>query len=315
MALLSIIIPSYNEENNIKNTSKVIQNILDNNNINYEILFVNDGSGDCTYQYIEDEVKSNERVVGINFSRNFGKEACIFAGLEHARGDCCVVIDCDLQHPPEVIVEMYRLWEQGFEIVEGIKKSRGKENFLYKIFAKTFYGTMKSKMNCNSSDFKLLDRKVIDALNNLTEKNTFFRALSFWVGFKTTSIEFEVKDRLFGETKWNFKSLIKYAIKNITSFTAMPLQFITMIGSIFIAFAVIIGVQTIVKYFMGKSIEGFTTVILLILITGGCIMIALGIIGYYIKMLFDEIKARPRYIVTNISRNTNISNKNFNLGE
>ncbi len=300
MALLSVIIPSYNEEENIARTASRLGEILKEANIPYELLFISDGSRDNTFEEIEKAAKLDENVKGFEFSRNFGKEAAIFAGLKVARGNCCVVIDCDLQHPPEIIPEMFKLWKQGYDVVEGVKSDRGDESKLHKLFVNIFYGTMSKLMKINmndTSDYKLLDRRVMDVLLSLPESNTFFRALSFWVGFKSTSISYEVQERTAGESKWSFMSLLKYAIMNTTSFTTAPLQLVTFLGILSITLAVIMGVQTLIRYFMGTAVEGFTTVILLVLMIGGFIMLSLGVIGHYLARIYDEVKGRPRYII------------------
>lgn len=301
--LLSVVIPSYNEELNIVHTAQTVAAILDAQKIPFELIFVDDGSKDATYEKIKEAKTLEPRVRGVHFSRNFGKESCIFAGLDLAKGDCAVVMDCDLQHPPEVIPKMYALWQQGFEVIEGVKADRGKESLAHKLSAGLFYRIISKCSGIDmesSSDFKLIDRKVIDTLGELQERNTFFRALSFWVGFRATTIEFEVAEREFGTTKWSIRSLMKYAVNNVTSFSAAPLYLVMILGLIFIIGAVILGVQTVIRFALGYSVEGFTTVILLILITGGLIMLCLGIIGYYIAKIYDEIKARPRYIISEI---------------
>lgn len=300
MALLSIIIPSYNEEANIANTAKRLGDILKEAQIPYELLFISDGSRDNTFAEIEKAAQLDANVKGYEFSRNFGKEAAIFAGLKYATGNCAIVIDCDLQHPPEIIPDMFKLWKEGYDVVEGIKTSRGTESFLHRAFANTFYGIMSKLMKINmndTSDYKLLDRRVVDVLLDLKESNTFFRALSFWAGFKSTSISYEVQERTAGESKWSFWSLLKYAIMNTTSFTTVPLQLITLLGVLSIGASLLLGVQTLIRYFMGNAVEGFTTVILLVLIIGGFIMLSLGIIGHYLARIYDEVKGRPRYIV------------------
>lgn len=300
MALLSIIIPSFNEEANIANTAKRLGDILKEERIPYELIFMSDGSRDNTFAEIEKAAANDAHIKGYEFSRNFGKEAAIFAGLKCATGSCAVVIDCDLQHPPEVIPEMFRLWKEGYDVVEGIKSSRGNESFLHKAFANTFYGIMSKLMKINmndTSDYKLLDRRVVDVLLDLKESNTFFRALSFWAGFKSTSVMYEVKERTAGESKWSFTSLLKYAVMNTTSFTTAPLQIVTFLGAISILVSVILGAQTLVRYFMGNAVEGFTTVILLVLMIGGFIMLSLGIVGHYLARIYDEVKGRPRYII------------------
>ena len=298
--MLSVIIPAYNEQENISNTSKVISGILDEAKIEFEIVFVDDGSKDATWSEICSVSKVDPRVCGVRFSRNFGKEGAIFAGLRAARGDCAVLIDCDLQHPPELIPKMYSMWESGAEVVEAIKASRGREGLIYKMFAKSFYKMMKSSSGIDldgASDFKLLDRRAVDALNEMPERLTFFRALSSWVGFRTERIEFDVKPRAAGKTKWNFRKLFKFALNSITSFTNVPIHIITVIGVIFGIFAVVLGVQTLINYFCGNALEGFSTVILLILIVGACVLIGIGIIGFYLSKIYEEIKQRPRYIV------------------
>lgn len=303
--MLSIILPVYNEESNIENAYQAIKGILLPKGIDFELVFVNDGSKDRSFEIIHklaDTVK-DARILGLSFSRNFGKEAAIFAGLSHATGDVCAVMDCDLQHPPETLLEMYELWEQGFEIIEGVKRSRGKENIIYKGFARLFYKLISHSTGIEmyrSSDFKMLDRKVVDEYVKLTERNIFFRALSSWLGYKSAVVEFDVKERASGTTKWSIKSLVKYAIGSICSFTTAPMQLITLSGVIFFIFAAVLGVQSIIKWAAGRALEGFTTVILLLLIIGSLIMISLGIIGYYLARIYEEIKGRPRSIVDEI---------------
>jgi len=190
--------------------------------------------------------------------------------------------------------------------VEGVKSDRGKESLGYKLSAGLFYKIMSKliKMDMSaSSDYKLIDRKVVNVLLELKEKNTFFRALTFWAGFKTISVEYEVQERQFGESKWSLMSLMKYAITNATSFSTLPLQLITFMGLFSILFSVILGVQTLVKYLMGTAVEGFTTVILLILIIGGLIMVSLGIIGHYLARIYEEVKGRPKYIISKVTDN------------
>lgn len=299
--MLSIIIPSYNEQDNIVRTFETIKDILDRNSIPFEILFVDDGSKDLTYMRIHTLSQTNPEVKGLSFSRNFGKEAAIFAGLEAADGGCCVVMDCDLQHPPAVLPQMYKLWCEGYEVVEGIKTSRGKESFLHTLCAKSFYHLISKATGIDmssASDFKLLDRKAVDSLLILPERAPFFRALSSWVGFRTTSLPFEVQERTIGTSKWSVFSLFKYAIQNITAFSGAPMQFVTLMGWIMLFASLILGLQSLYRYFTGTALEGFTTVILLQLIIGSVLMISLGIIGHYISRIYDEIKARPRYIIS-----------------
>ena len=301
--MLSVILPSYNEEKMIAKATARMAEILQPEKIDYELLFIDDGSRDGTWAQINEAAEKDSHVVGVHFSRNFGKEAAMFAGLEQARGDCCVVIDCDLQHPPEKIVEMYRLWEQGYEVVEGIKEDRGEESGLHKFAANSFYGLISKATGMDmssSSDFKLLDRKVVDTLNSLPERNVFFRALSFWVGYKKTSVSYCVQERTEGVSKWSTKSLIKYALTNISSFSSAPLHIVTVLGFIMLAVVFVLGIIALAQKISGVALGGFTTVILLLLFSASVIMISLGIIGYYIARIYDEIKGRPRYIVSRI---------------
>lgn len=305
--MLSIVLPVYNEEQNIERAYQAIRDVLAPKDIDFELVFVNDGSKDKSIEVIRslaDRV-TDAKILGVSFSRNFGKEAAIFSGLAHATGEVCAVMDCDLQHPPETLVEMYYLWQQGFEIIEGVKRSRGKENIFYKGFAKLFYSIISKATGIEmyrSSDFKMLDRKVVEEYVRLSERNIFFRALSSWLGFKSTIVEFDVKEREVGVTKWSIKSLVKYAIGSITAFTTAPMQLITITGMLFFFFAVVLGIQSLIKWACGQALEGFTTVILLLLITGSLIMMSLGIIGYYLAKIYEEIKERPRYIVEEIIR-------------
>ena len=303
--MLSVIIPAYNEQENIANTAEVISGILDAEEIEFEMIFADDGSKDGSWAEICRLNADDPRVRGLRFSRNFGKEGAIFAGLIAAEGDCVVLIDCDLQHPPELIPQMYRMWESGAEVVEARKSSRGRESLFYKLFAKGFYKLMRSSSGINldgASDFKLLDRKAVDALNEMPERMTFFRALSGWVGFRTEHIEFDVKPRNAGKTKWNYKKLFIFGINSVTSFTNFPMHVITLIGVIFGIFAVVMGIQTLVNYFSGSAADGFTTVILLVLILGACLMIGIGIIGFYLSKIYEEIKRRPRYIISEYTK-------------
>lgn len=298
--MLSIVIPAYNEEKMILKTTEVVSGIMEREKIPFELVFVNDGSKDQTWEMIEKAAEKNSHVTGIRFSRNFGKESAIFAGLANAEGDCIAVMDCDLQHPPETLVEMYRLWEQGYEVIEGVKRSRGKESILHRASAGMFYKIMSKAVQIDmsrASDFKLMDRKAVEALLSMPERNAFFRALSSWVGYRTTSVEFDVQERTEGESKWSTWSLIKYAVRNIVGFSSAPLQMITVAGVLTLLLAVVLGIQSLVKYFCGHALEGFTTMILLLLIIGSLIMLSLGVIGIYIAKIYEEVKGRPRYFI------------------
>lgn len=298
--MLSVVIPAFNEEQMIGRTGRVISDLLQKAEIDYELLFVNDGSTDGTWAEIRRQSASGGNVRGISFSRNFGKEAALFAGLAECRGDCAVTIDCDLQHPPEKIIEMYRLWESGYEVVEGVKRSRGRESGWHALAAKAFYRLISdaTRMDMShASDFKLLDRKAIEALMRMPERNAFFRALSSWIGFKSAQVYYDVQDREAGESKWSTGALIRYAMTNIASFTTLPMQVVTVLGLVMLAMSAVLTVQTLYKKLVGAAVEGFTTVIILQCFTGSVMMISLGIIGYYLARMYEELKGRPRYII------------------
>ena len=212
-------------------------------------------------------------------------------------------MDCDLQHPPETLIEMYKLWRdgEGIDIVEAKKRSRGEENGVYRFFANLFYRIMNAVSGLDmsdASDFKLLDRRAVDALLRMPERLTFFRAMSSWVGFNTETVYFDVAERRSGKSDFGMKNSFKYAVKSITSFTSAPMQLVTVLGVITFLIAIIFGINTLFNKLTGRSAEGFPTVILLQLITSAIIMFSLGIIGYYLSKIYEEIKQRPRYVIS-----------------
>ena len=298
---ISLIVPCYNEESNVEPFHKEICRVFQQiKGADFELMFVDDGSKDSTFEKIQELRKKDKRVKCVSFSRNFGKEAALFSGIRAASGDCAVVLDADLQHPPETIIEMVKQWRDGYEVVEGVKSDRGKEGLLHKAFTKIFYGMISKAVGMdmrNSSDYKLLDRKVLDELSALKERNTFFRALSFWVGFKKTTVYYEVAERASGQSKWSTKSLIKYAINNVICFSYAPLQIVTGAGITFMLVAAVFGIDALVSFIQGKAASGYPTLIFLVAIGIGGIMISLGIIGVYIAQIYDEVKGRPQYIV------------------
>lgn len=308
MSVLSVVLPAYNEEAMLLKTARRLSEILNAEKIQYQLVFVDDGSKDHTWECIRKAAENDPGVTGIHFSRNFGKEAAIFAGLANADGDCTAVMDCDLQHPPEILVKMYRMWENGYEVVEGIKRSRGKESVLHKTSAGMFYKLMSSATGIDmsrASDFKLMDRKAVNSLLEMPERNAFFRAMSSWIGYRSATVEFDVQEREAGVSKWSTWSLVKYAVSNIAGYSSVPMQLVTGAGVLVLVIAVVLGIQTLIRYFTGHALEGFTTLILLLLFIGSVIMISLGIIGYYIARIYEEVKGRPRYIISRIIHKEN----------
>lgn len=298
--MLSVVLPSYNEEDMLPRAAKTLREVLEEAQIEYELVFVDDGSRDSTWEKIREAAKADPHVRGVKFSRNFGKESAIFAGLAAADGDCMAVMDCDLQHPPQTLVQMYRLWEEGYEVVEGVKHSRGRESAFHRASAGTFYAVMTKATGIDmsrASDFKLLDARAVKVLLAMPERNAFFRAMSSWIGFRQTSVEFDVREREAGVSKWSTRALVRYAVSNIVGYSSAPMQFVTGAGIAVFILGIVLGIQTLIRYFTGHAVEGFTTVILLILLLGSIVMISLGIIGYYIARIYEEVKGRPRYII------------------
>lgn len=296
--------PVYNEGSQIySNVVKVIS-ILSRNKTENQIILVNDGSTDNSWCEMQLLRRDYSNVLIIMLSRNFGKEAAICAGLENAIGDACLILDSDLQHPPEMIPEMIRLWhDEGYDVVEGVKSHRGKESLVGKFAALTFYKFFNKAtgINLNSaSDFKLLDRKVVDSWKQMNESITFFRGMSAWLGYKRIEIPFKVQERVNGTTKWSTASLIKLAVHSITSFSSLPLHLVTCLGTVLLIADVVLITQTMFMKYSGKAFTGFTTVIILILGVGSLIMISLGIIGVYLSKIYDEVKHRPRYLISTI---------------
>ena len=299
--MLSVVIPAFNEQEMVPAAAGQIDGILSRAGIPHELIFIDDGSRDATWAEIRAESEHRDTVRGVHFSRNFRKEAAIFAGLQAADGDCVAVIDCDLQHPPEKLVEMYRLWEQGVEVVEGVKTDRGEESLAHRVAAKTFYRLISEATHIDmtrASDFKLLDRKAVNVLLSMREKRAFFRALSSWIGFCTAEVPYEVRERAAGESKWSTWLLIKYALSNITAFTSLPLHLITGCGAASFLAALIVGIVSIVRLAMGRVVTGLTGAVILLLFLSGLIMVGLGIIGYYLGNIYMEIQDRPRFIVS-----------------
>jgi dolichol-phosphate mannosyltransferase len=273
------------------------------NHINYQFVLIDDGSRDNTWQALEQLTRELPSIKALKLSRNFGKEAALCAGLDAADGDACVVMDADLQHPPELIPEMIRLWrEEGYDVVEGTKSNRGKEGFLYKLGAKIFYRIFRRLSGLDlgkASDFKLMDRKVVDAWRQLLERGTFFRGMSAWVGFNRYQLPFAVERRIDGSSKWSPFKLGKLFISAITAFSSLPLQIITFLGGLFFIGSLALAAQTLYMKYAGIAYTGFTTVILLQLIIGSALMLSLGIIGTYLARIYDEVKNRPRYLISN----------------
>ena len=298
--MITIVMPVYNEGPYIYDNVCTVDKIMKENAIDARFLLVDDGSKDHSWEELCRLNADLPNVEVLRLSRNFGKEAALCAALENAEGDAVIVMDADLQHPPQYIPEMVRLWqEEGYDVVEGVKSSRGKESLASKLSAKLFYSTFRKTTGLEmgaASDFKLMNRAALDAWKQFPERNTFFRGLSAWVGFKRCQLPFEVAPRAGGETKWTFAKLVKLATDSITAYSNAPLHAILWIGVLMGISAVVLAIETVIRYFMGAA-PGFSTVILLQLFIGACIMISLSILGLYVARIYDEVKGRPRYLV------------------
>jgi glycosyltransferase involved in cell wall biosynthesis len=298
---LSAIIPAFNEESALGSTLDALRTHLATTNQPFEILVVDDGSTDRTWEVLATQRGRTPELAAIRLSRNFGKEAAIAAGIEHARGDACIILDADLQHPPSLIPEMVRLWtDEQWDVVEAVKSDRGRETFVQRSIVRTFYRAAASLTGYDlqdASDFKLLDRRVVHEWRRFGERATFFRGLVAWLGFRRTRVYFDVPPRHAGRSQWSLAGLTGLAVHAITSFSAVPLQLVTVLGAIMLLLAAAVGIQALRLWVSGLALPGFTTVILLQLTIGGLLMISLGIIGTYIARIYDEVKARPRYVI------------------
>lgn len=306
MKKISILIPAYNEEKNLENLISTLNSQIAEVSAlaayEWEYLFVNDGSRDNTLKMLEELHKTEPRVNYVNLSRNFGKENAMKAGMDYVSGDAVIIMDADLQHPVEVIPEMVYWWEKGYDDVYGRRTTRGKESWLRKKLSLTFYsmlqGTTRIEILQNVGDFRLLDRRVVDAIRQLPENQRYTKGLYCWVGYNKKEVLYEQKDRMEGESSFNFKGLLNLAIEGITCFTTAPLRMASVLGFVVSIIALVYIAFTIVKTIVwGDAVQGYPTLLCAILFLGGVQLISLGIIGEYIARIFNETKERPVYIV------------------
>lgn len=310
MNKLSIVVPCYNEEAVLADFYKEITKVLESemNCANYEVVFVNDGSKDKTHEIIEVLSKDDPHIQYVTFSRNFGKESAMYAGLKYADGDYTVIMDADLQHPPKYIPEMLHAMETGtYDMIATRRKSRGNESKLRSICSEAFYKIMNKisgiDMGNNAMDYRMFNRKAKEAILSMTEYNRFSKGIFEWIGFRTFWLEIEINDRAAGESKWSFRKLLAYSIEGCVAFSTMPLHLSSIFGLLFclLAFIMIIAmvVQAIVE---GVAGTGFATIICLILLIGGIQLFCLGILGQYLAKDYLENKKRPIFLVQNSSK-------------
>jgi glycosyltransferase involved in cell wall biosynthesis len=300
--LISVVIPVFREAAQIPGLVTSVRNHLNETGARYELVLVDDGSPDDSWATITAEAKRDGNIQALRLSRNFGKESALCAGLEHARGDAVIVMDADGQHPPSLLPEMLSRWRStGADIVEAVKMRRGRESMSSKLGALLFYGLLNKLSGFHfkgAADFKLMNRKAVNAWLEMPERNVFFRGMTVWMGFKTAQVPFEVVPRSAGQSAWSALQRLKLALVGITAFSSFPLHFVTLAGGVFFLVSVVLGVQTLYLKLVGRAVSGFATVILLELIIGSLLMISLGIIGEYLARIYEEVKRRPRYVVT-----------------
>lgn len=309
----SVIIPAYNEEEVIAHSYARLTHVMSECDGDYELIFVNDGSGDKTADILNTYALNDAHVKLIDFSRNFGHQIAISAGLDYATGDAVAVIDADLQDPPEVIIKMIEKWKEGYDVIYGKRIKRKGETIFKKFTAKVFYRFLRSMTDVDiptdTGDFRLMDRKVCDAMRSLTEKNRYVRGLVSWVGFKQTSVEYIRDERFAGETKYPLKKMIKFASDGIMSFSFKPLKIAEFLGMGIAAISFIYMIIAIIQKFMGLTVPGWASILAVSLFFNGVILLMLGIVGEYIGRIYDEVKGRPLYIIKNTVGFENDNNK------
>lgn len=303
MKKVTIIIPCYNESKSLPMLYEALeQETLQEKEYHWEYLFINDGSKDETLSVLEELHKKDSKCCYVDLSRNYGKEVAMLAGFDYAKGDCAIIMDADLQHPPYVIHNMLRQWEAGYEDVYAKRDTRGKESWLRKRLSLTYYKmlnrTTRVDVLPNVGDFRLLDRCCLNALCQLREQNRYTKGMFCYIGFKKTYVTFETQDRVAGESSMSYSTLLKLAIEGFTSYTTAPLRLATVVGFITSIFAFLYAIFVLIKTLVwGDSAAGFPTLIIIVLFLGGIQLLSLGIIGEYLGRVFNETKNRPAYFV------------------
>ena len=306
MQKLSVVVPMYNEEDNIDeffaSVTPVLEEISLRQGLEWEIVAVDDGSTDGTERKLAERCAADARIEALIFSRNFGKEAAMSAGLEHASGDAVVVIDADLQHPPRLIEEMVRRWRAGAEVVVGVRPDRGSDSPLKRFTGALFYRVFNllctPHITANAGDFRLMDRRVVDALLRLPERNRFMKGLFAWVGFRVESIPLEHEKRRHGATKWSYRKLTRFALDGILSFSVAPLRLCFWMGLVVSCLAFSYGTLIVLRTLVyGEAVRGYPTIMVTVLFLGGVQMLGLGILGEYLGRVYQEVKQRPLYLL------------------
>lgn len=298
---LSVIVPMYFEEEVATECHHRLSRAIDS--YDYEIIYVNDGSTDKTLPMLKEIAESNSRVKILSFSRNFGHQAAVTAGVKHAIGDCIAIIDADLQDPPELIPDMVDLWEEGYEVVYAKRKKRKGESFFKRVTAKAFYRILSTLTDTDiptdTGDFRLIDRKVADAFNSMGEHNRFIRGMVAWLGYKQTPIEYVRDERYAGETKYPLRKMLKLAFDGIMSFSVKPVKMVTNLGALTLLFSFGIIIYVLISKFTGNAVsDGWASTMIVITMLSGVQLLSLGVVGGYISRIYEESRGRPIYLIS-----------------
>ena len=304
---ISIVVPVYNEAANIPLLHKELSTLLSGTSYTYEFIFVDDGSTDGSLAVIKELATTYNSVFYIELSRNFGHQYALKAGLDLSNGDCVVSMDCDLQHPPEVVIKLIRKWEEGYDVVYTRRNPDKKLSWVKRTTSSLFYDVMDKisdiKLERGSADFRLMNRIVLNAFSNLNETELFIRGLVKWAGFKQTAIDYDPRERYAGKSKYNLKKMASFAFRGITAFSVRPLQMIAYLGIILFLISMILVPYAVVSYFMGKAVSGWTSLMISVIFFGSLQLLMIGVVGLYISKLVIQSKQRPHYFI----RETNYS--------
>lgn len=311
--LISVVVPMYFEEEVAQECYNRLKKVMVDNKINYEFVFVNDGSTDKTMDILTEIAKQDYRSKVVNFARNFGHQNAVTAGIDHANGDAIVIIDADLQDPPELIPQLIEKWKEGYEVVYAKRKTRKGETFFKLLTAKSFYRFLNYMSDIDipkdTGDFRIIDRKVAEVFKRMTERNRFIRGMIAWVGFRQTYIEYERDERFAGETKYPLKKMLKFASDGIIAFSSKPLRLVTNLGLFCVIISIALLLYSIIVKIMGYQIgAGWASIMVAISFFSGIQLLGLGIIGQYIARIYDESKNRPIYIVKETMNMDDLSN-------
>ena len=310
--MISFVVPAFNEAHNIKKLYDELLQVMTSSNYGYELIFVDDGSADDTLEVIKSLVAKNQSVYFVELSRNFGHQAALKAGIDIAKGDCVITMDSDLQHPPAIVTDLIRRWEEGYDVVYTRRKEDRKLPWFKRKTSSLYYQLYNSlseiKLDKGTADFRLMSRNVVDAFSHLRENELFIRGLIKWAGFKQTAVEYEPNERFAGVTKYNLKQMMSFAVKGITAFSVKPLKIVAYVGLTFFLISMIFLPYALLSYMLGETVPGWTSTIMAIVFFGSLQLLMLGIIGLYLSKLFIQSKQRPLYFI----RKTNYKAKDPN---